>query len=122
MKTISVYTQKDLDEIERGFDGRINIYGGDWCNPIIVSGAWENSTVVACDNSHVVARDNSTVVAYENSTVEAWNSSTVKAEVDTDMVQISATIPLELKEKMEAEKAKSGETTAELIIRVLKSL
>ena len=44
------------------------------------------------------------------------------AEVDTDMVQISATIPLELKEKMEAEKAKSGETTAELIIRVLKSL
>lgn len=40
--------------------------------------------------------------------------------VDTDMVQISATIPLELKEKMEAEKAKRGETTAELIIRVLK--
>ena len=34
MKTISVYSQKDLDEIERGFDGRINIYGGNWCSPI----------------------------------------------------------------------------------------
>ena len=27
MKNISVYTQKDLDEIERDFSGCINIYG-----------------------------------------------------------------------------------------------
>jgi hypothetical protein len=87
MKTISVYTQKDLDEIEKDFNGCINIYGGDYCNPIIVRGAcgsstvkaWNNSTVKACDNSAVVARGNSTVVACENSYVEARDHSHVEA-------------------------------------------
>ena len=87
MKTISVYTQKDLDEIERNFNGYINIYGGDYCNPIIVGSAYDNSTVVAWNNSsveaggnsNVEAYDNSTVVARENSNVEAYDNSTVVA-------------------------------------------
>ena len=95
MENISVYSQKDLNEIERNFSGCINIYGGDYCNPIIVRGAWNNSTVkardnstveardnssvVACENSTVVARDNSNVVARENSYVEAYDNSTVEA-------------------------------------------
>ena len=37
MENISVYSQKDLDEIERDFSGRINIYRGDYCNQIMVS-------------------------------------------------------------------------------------
>ena len=94
MKTISVYSQKDLDEIERGFDGCINIYGGDRCSPIIVSGARDNSTVVArvnstvvaCDNSYVEARDNSNVVARENSTVVAWGNSSVEARDNSTVV------------------------------------
>ena len=87
MKEINVYSQKDLDEIERDFIGRINIYGGDWCSPIIVRGAWanstavawENSSVVACGNSTVKACDNSTAVACENSCVEAYDNSTAVA-------------------------------------------
>ena len=79
MATSSVYSQKDLDEIERDFSGRINIYGGDWCSPIIVRGAWANSTVVACGNSTVKAWGNSIVEACGNSTVVACGNSTVKA-------------------------------------------
>ena len=79
MKTINVYTQKDLDEIEKDFNGCINIYGGDYCNPIVVSGAYDNSSVVACDNSSVEAWNNSSVEAWNNSSVEAWNNSSVKA-------------------------------------------
>jgi len=102
MKEINVYTQKDLDEIEKDFSGCINIYEGDYCNPIIVSGAWANSTVVArdnstveawnnsnvvaCGNSNVVARDNSTVVARDNSTVEALDNSTVEAWNNSNVV------------------------------------
>ena len=87
MENISVYTQKDLDEIERNFNGYINIYGGGYCNPIIVSGAFDNGTVVALNNSTVVAlnnstveaRDNSSVEAFDNSSVVAWNNSSVEA-------------------------------------------
>ena len=79
MKTISVYTQKDLDEIEKAFGERINIYGGDWWSPIIVRGAWANSTIVARGNSTVEAYDNSTVVALDNSTVVARGNSSVEA-------------------------------------------
>jgi len=79
MKEINVYTQKDLDEIEKDFSGCINIYEGDYCNPIIVSGAWANSTVVARDNSTVEAWNNSNVVAYGNSNVVARDNSTVVA-------------------------------------------
>jgi hypothetical protein len=79
MKTISVYSQKDLDEIKREFDGRINIYGGDYCNPIIVRGAWNNSTVEAWSSCTVKARGNSTVKACDNSSVEALDNSTIVA-------------------------------------------
>jgi hypothetical protein len=50
MKTINVYSQKDLDEIEKDFNGRINIYGGDYCNPIIVRGALQGR-VIQNDNT-----------------------------------------------------------------------
>ena len=79
MKEINVYSQKDLDEIERDFSGRINICEGDWCSPIIVRGAWANSAVVACGDSTVVARGNSSVEAWGNSTVEACDNSAVEA-------------------------------------------
>lgn len=79
MKEINVYSQKDLDEIERDFSGRINICEGDWCSPIIVRGAWANSAVVACDNSSVKAWENSSVKAWENSTVVAKGNSTIEA-------------------------------------------
>ena len=37
-------------------------------------------------------------------------------------VQISATISQDLKDKMDAEKAKTGETTAELISRLIEAI
>ena len=86
MENISVYSQKDLNEIERNFNGFINIYGGDYCNPIIVSGAYDNSNVVAYGHSTVVARENSNVEAWNNSNVEALDNSNVVAHGHSTVV------------------------------------
>lgn len=46
----------------------------------------------------------------------------VFGEIEDDGVQISATISQDLKDKFDAEKAKTGETTAELISRLIEAI
>src|SRR3990167_3636935 len=78
MKTIVVKTQKELDELPKGFSDFtvIEIYGTE---KILIKLARGNSSVVARENSSVEAWGNSSVEAWENSSVEAWENSSVEA-------------------------------------------
>ena len=103
---ITVYNQKELDDIPLDFKGRIyvnctaivkitNRYY--WSvvargnSSVVARGnssveARENSFVVARENSSVEARGNSFVVARENSSVEAWENSSVEAWENSSVV------------------------------------
>lgn len=88
MKIIIVKTQAELYALPPKFDEytRIEIHGGTRYNRIVVSKAWENSSVEAWGNSSVVALGNSSVVARGNSSVEARGNSSVVAWGNSSVV------------------------------------
>ena len=97
MNTIVVKSQAEFDALPKAFDEYtvIEIRAAPDFR-LIVSGARENSSVVARENSSVAAWENSFVEARENSSVVAWGNSSVEAWGNVGIHNFSTLTSLEL--------------------------
>jgi hypothetical protein len=97
MKTITVKTQEEFDELPNNFEEYTTIYidstasiwitvNRRWENAHVVSR--ENAHVVALENAHVVARGNAHVVAWGNAHVVAWGSAHVVSRENAHVVAL----------------------------------